>query len=173
MIKNCSNCVRNHVCEYKTKYVCEQWCQGSDRPMIYCASALKGNLDQDILLVPKREHKKFIAEYYQANVDAAARYSKEAMESNVIPLTPHLYFTTFLNDLNPEERKLGMDVGISWLLKSEALWVFGFISRGMQAEIDKALAVGIPVYIIDTKERVVLNEPAHIIDAGAGVQLYE
>jgi len=172
MIKNCSNCGRNRVCGHKT-YVCKQWRQGSSRPLIYCASALKGNLDQDILLVPQNEQRKFIAEYYQNNIDAAARYSKEALESNVIPVTPHLYFTTFLNDLDPEERKLGMDVGISWLLKSEALWVFGCISHGMQEEIDQALVAGIPVYIIDTKQRALLNEPARYIDAGTGVQLYE
>jgi hypothetical protein len=61
-------------------------------------------------------------------------------------MTPHLYFTRFLDDANPDERAQGMMLGLSWLETCNEVWVFGAnISTGMQGEIDRANALGIPV----------------------------
>lgn len=62
------------------------------------------------------------------------------------PYAPHLYFTHFLNDSDPDERDLGMQLGRSWLKQCDELWVIGYrVSEGMKAEIVMAKKLGIPV----------------------------
>lgn len=52
---------------------------------------------------------------YERNITKAQEYCREAISMGVIPITPHVYFTQFLNDLYPEERKLGMTAGLELL----------------------------------------------------------
>lgn len=51
------------------------------------------------------------------NIAKAQSYCREAVElfPDVIPIAPHVYFTQFLNDLNPDERAAGMEMGIALL----------------------------------------------------------
>ena len=59
---------------------------------------------------------------------------------------PHLLYPQVLDDSDPEQRKLGLFFGMVWLRKCEELWVFGrYISKGMQAEINKASKHRIPI----------------------------
>lgn len=63
-----------------------------------------------------------------------------------LPLAPHLYFTRFLEDNDPEERAEGIRLGSDWLMECEQVWVMSEkISEGMKAEITLASSLGIPV----------------------------
>lgn len=56
---------------------------------------------------------------YENNIQRAKEYSRAAVEKGVIPVTPHIYLTQFMDDNHP--------------------------SAGMAAEIELAKAHGIPV----------------------------
>ena len=84
---------------------------------------------------------------YKRNIMLAKAYSRWAFLKGYIPITPHIYFTRFLNDNNIEERSMGMDAGLQLLLMCSEIWVFGLDkpSEGMQAEIAFAIRHGIPI----------------------------
>ena len=48
---------------------------------------------------------------YEKNIIKAQEYCREAMNDGLLPLAPHVYFTQFVDDSNPEERKLGLRCG--------------------------------------------------------------
>ena len=74
-----------------------------------------------------------------ANIEAARRYSRFAVETGYIPIAPHLLFPQFLNDADPAERELGLFFGNALMSKCSEVWVFGsHIYAGMQAEIRRA-----------------------------------
>lgn len=71
------------------------------------------------------------------NIEKARKYSRFAVGQHCVPITPHIYFTQFMND--EDERDIA--IFMNWVLMSKCaeLWVFGsVISKGMQAEIDRA-----------------------------------
>ena len=73
------------------------------------------------------------------NIENARRYSRFAVDSHCIPITPHIYFTQFMRDEISDERKTAMFMNMVLLGRCEELWVFGdVISKGMQAEIRRA-----------------------------------
>ena len=89
------------------------------RPIVYICSPFAGDIE--------------------ANVAAARRYSRFAVEKGYIPLAPHLLFPQFLNDNDPKERQLGLFFGNALMSKCSEVWVFGSnISPGMDAEIKRA-----------------------------------
>jgi len=73
------------------------------------------------------------------NVKNAKKYSRFAVESNAIPLTPHLLYPQFMDDGNEDEREKAMHFNYVLLGKCSELWVFGgVVSRGMAREISVA-----------------------------------
>ena len=98
-----------------------------NKPLIYICSPCRGN--------------------YEMNLDNAASYSLAAFTRGYIPITPHIYFTRFMNDENSKERSMAMDAGLQMLLMCSEMWVFGLDhpSEGMQAEIALAIRHGIPI----------------------------
>lgn len=84
---------------------------------------------------------------YEKNIDNAATYSRAAFRKGYIPITPHLYFTRFMDDTNDKERSMAMAAGSQLLLMCSEVWVFGLDhpSEGMQAEIALAIRHGIPI----------------------------
>lgn len=84
---------------------------------------------------------------YEKNIDNAAAYSRAAFTRGYIPITPHLYFTRFMDDTNSKERSMAMSAGSQLLLMCSEVWVFGLDhpSEGMQAEIALAIRHGIPI----------------------------
>ena len=89
------------------------------RPMVYICSTYSGNTEK--------------------NTENARKYSRFAVDCHYLPITPHIYFTQFMNDNIPEERDIA--IFMNWVLmsKCEQLWVFGDnISTGMKTEIDSA-----------------------------------
>ena len=82
----------------------------------------------------------------QKNKRRAREYCKFAVKQNCIPLAPHLLFPQFLDDNEPEERKLGLFMGCVLLTKCVELWVFGeHVTDGMAVEIEKAERRLIPI----------------------------
>ena len=84
---------------------------------------------------------------YENNIKRAKEYSRAAVEKGVIPVTPHIYLTQFMDDNVPEERELALKIGSELVLGCSELWAFGIDhpSAGMAAEIELAKAHGIPV----------------------------
>ena len=89
------------------------------RPIVYICSPYSGDTERNIL--------------------NARRYSRFAVDRHCLPITPHIFFTQFMDDDIPEERDTA--IFMNWVLTSKCaeLWVFGSnISKGMKAEIDRA-----------------------------------
>lgn len=87
------------------------------RPLVYICSPYRGDTEK--------------------NAEKARKYSRFAVESKAIPMTPHLLYPQFMDDSNPEERYLATHV-INYVLigKCQEVWVFGEnISEGMDREI--------------------------------------
>lgn len=84
---------------------------------------------------------------YENNIQRAKEYSRAAVEKGVIPVTPHIYLTQFMDDNVPEERELALKIGSELVLGCSELWAFGIDrpSAGMAAEIELAKAHGIPI----------------------------
>lgn len=85
----------------------------------------------------------------EKNIAKAQGYCREAVElfPDVIPIAPHVYFTQFLNELEPAERAEGMEMGITLLDLCSEIWVYGMEnpSEGMRAEIEYAEEHGIAI----------------------------
>jgi len=82
----------------------------------------------------------------EANIARAKQYCRAVALGGNIPIAPHVYCTSFLDDTVPEERKTGMAIGIELLRFCDELMVCGdIISDGMAAEIAEAERLGIPV----------------------------
>jgi hypothetical protein len=107
---------------------------------VYIASPLRGNEEE--------------------NIKNAIEYSRYAiMECGVLPQTPHIFLTRFLDDNVEEERALGIKAGMQLLEECDELWVFGdVISEGMQAEIARAQVLGIPIEYIDGSDLLMDNQ---------------
>lgn len=87
------------------------------RPLVYICSPYSGDITE--------------------NVKKARKYSRFAIESKAIPMTPHLLYPQFMDDSNPEERYLATHI-INYVLvgKCQEMWIFGDdISEGMAREI--------------------------------------
>lgn len=77
------------------------------------------------------------------NIEIARKYCRFAVDTNYIPIAPHLFFTQFLDDTVPAERKLGMFMGKVLMGFCREVWVFGdCISKGMTKEIRHAERTG-------------------------------
>ena len=112
--------------------VVKQEKQDRFRPLVYVCSPFSGDVE--------------------VNIENARRYSRFAVDSGCIPITPHLFFPQFMRDDDPKERNLAIFMDIVLLTKCAELWVFGErISTGMSLEIEKAKRRGMPIrYFTDS-----------------------
>lgn len=99
----------------------------------------------------------YVASPYAGDVEANVEYAKQAcrtvMESGNAFFAPHLLYPSILDDAVPSERQLGIDMGLTMLSKCDELWWFGpRISAGMQAEMEEAERIGIPVRRMEISE---------------------
>lgn len=96
------------------------------RPLIFICSPFAGDIE--------------------ANTERAKNYSQFAVEQYAIPLAPHLLYPQFMNEHDPDSRKLGLFFGRVLLGKCQELWVFGnTVSEGMSYEILKAQKHNMPI----------------------------
>ena len=73
------------------------------------------------------------------NIENARKYSRFAVDRHYLPITPHIYFTQFMDDTVFEERETAIFMNLVLMSKCVELWVFGdTISAGMNSEIERA-----------------------------------
>lgn len=95
------------------------------------------------------------------NVALAKRACRMVTLCGDIPVCPHIYFTAFLSDDDPSERKLGMHAGIELMKGCDEVLVVGDeISVGMAWEIGIAGTMG--------KKVTAMPDPAVFSDAFGG-----
>ena len=71
------------------------------------------------------------------NIKKAKEYSRMAVKKGYLPITPHIYFTQFLDDGIEAEREVALKMNIELLDLCDELWIFGNkITEGMQREIN-------------------------------------
>lgn len=92
----------------------------------------------------------YVASPYAGDVEKNVEYAKQAcrtvMESGHVFFAPHLMYPAVLDDARPEERQLGIEMGLTLLHRCDELWAFGpCVSSGMQTEIAEAERLRIPV----------------------------
>ncbi|WMJ24291.1 DUF3991 domain-containing protein [Paludicola sp. MB14-C6] len=96
----------------------------------------------------------------EANIRKAREFSKYVAKQGATPIAPHI--TELFNDQIPEEREMGLALGIDYLRKSDELWVFGDrVSQGMANEIKIAQdELHIPIFHVNemTFEKVPYDE---------------
>ena len=72
----------------------------------------------------------------QENIDKAKQYCKYVLERGYIPLAPHVYFSQFMDDRNPEDRRKALEMNKRLMEFCDELWVFGDeMTEGMKEEI--------------------------------------
>lgn len=88
------------------------------------------------------------------NIFRARRFCRFVHTQDAVPFAPHLLFPQFLDDAIPDERRAGINLGLSMLRRAAELWVFGEkITEGMKEEIKAAKSLEITVrYFTDTCE---------------------
>ena len=106
----------------------------------------------------KKRKKKivFICSPFAGDIDGntrrARRFGRFAVTEKAVPIIPHLMYPQFLEEDDPEERQLGIDMGLVLLSKCHELWVFGNrISSGMSVEIARAKRWNIPIRYFTTE----------------------
>ena len=87
----------------------------------------------------------------EANLDYARRCVRDSVLRGEAPIASHLLFTQpgILDDLVPEERQLGIDAGLAWLIHADAMVLYGDrgMSPGMQEAMRIAQRCGVPTEV--------------------------
>lgn len=81
----------------------------------------------------------------EENVERARKYSRAAVQNKLVPITPHIFFTQFMDDSVDWERQWALEMGLELIEECNFLWVFGIPTGGMIPEIKKAESLGIPI----------------------------
>lgn len=75
----------------------------------------------------------------ERNAEKARGFCRFAVLRNCIPIAPHIIFPQFMDDDDPDQRRLGLFFGLVLQGKCREVWVFGNnITGGMAVEIEKA-----------------------------------
>lgn len=91
----------------------------------------------------------------EANVANARRIAKLVIEAGRTPCVPHLLLPQVLDDGDEEQRLVGLECGLSVLLRCDEVWAWApdkRASRGMQLELERARKEQIPVYWLEGLE---------------------
>ena len=88
------------------------------RPIVYICSPYSGGID--------------------ANVAAARRYCRFAVEQGYIPIAPHLLFPQFLDDNRSDERELGLFFGNALMKSTDHLKMPELISTQYEVALSDA-----------------------------------
>ena len=76
-----------------------------------------------------------------------------------LPIAPHLYFTTFLNDDSIVDRSDGMYMGLQLLTYCEEVWIFcNELSEGMIKEIKRAQELNISLKFYNTEREEITHD---------------
>ena len=99
----------------------------------------------------------YIASPYAGNIEENVTFAKRACRYAIcqggIPVAVHLLYPQMLDDSNPAECELGLQLGMQLMERCDELWVCGDrISSGMAQEITEATKLNIPIKSIGTHE---------------------
>ena len=97
------------------------------RPIVYICSPFSGDVE--------------------GNIASAQRFSRFAVDKGYIPIAPHLLFPQFMEESDPQQRRLGIFFGMVLQSKCKEVWVFGGnITKGMAASRNQTRQVeGLPL----------------------------
>ena len=89
----------------------------------------------------------------EKNTEFAKRACRHVMSEGHAFFAPHLLYPAILDEHQPEQRQLGLDMGIAMLSRCDELWCYGgHTSPGMHLEIEEAGRLGIPVRRVTEQE---------------------
>jgi len=75
----------------------------------------------------------------EKNTELHKRICKYAVKQGVIPFAPAIYFTQFLDENDPKQRALGIEMGLAFMPACDEIWVYGDkTTDGMLQEIMEA-----------------------------------
>lgn len=87
----------------------------------------------------------------ESNIERALYACSIALSKGYAPIAPHLIYPRCLDDAEPHDRTLGMDVARVWIPVCDELWQWGAtVSEGMAQEIALAAETGIPVKVFNS-----------------------
>lgn len=102
--------------------------------------------------------------HIEKNTKRAAYAAKILCDCGYIPIVPHLYFPQFLDDTDPYQRILGIELGVELMKECDLLWLLGpEITKGMEYELKAAKEIHIPVKMYDDQLRQI-NPKTLILD---------
>ena len=81
----------------------------------------------------------------RTNIYMAEEYSRTVANFWDLPITPHIYFTRFLDDNLEREREIGISLGIELLKMCDEVNVYWEPSEGMRREIKVAKELDIKI----------------------------
>lgn len=158
-IEFCGNCGVGHKTKEDNPYFCIFYSPEGEKAGRRCVDWTPAhNLHHERVVYicsPMRPHcaGEIGRQQIQKNLRRAAAYCRAAVASYAIPICPHLYFSAFLEDMNPSDRNIGMEMGVAILKRCDELWVFGdHISEGMKAEIELAQKQKMPIIKISQEQ---------------------
>ena len=98
------------------------------------------------------------------NTEFATKACRHVMEQGHAFFAPHLLYPQILDDSNPQERQAGINMGLVMIPKCDELWVFGNkITSGMEAEIEMAKQLGIPIRHVSAEQILDAPNPTYAI----------
>lgn len=99
----------------------------------------------------------YIASPYAGDVEANLAFAGQAGRycavQGGIPVIPHMMYPAFLDDRNPAERSLGMEMGLRLMEACDCVWICGdVITPGMKQEMEFAKGIGKEMRFVDRNE---------------------
>lgn len=82
-----------------------------------------------------------------ANITYARRCLLDSLRRGEAPLSSHLLYPQVLDDRIPDERKLGINAGLTWLTVADATVAYmdRGVSEGMRYGLAAAEGAGVPI----------------------------
>jgi len=80
----------------------------------------------------------------ERNIATAEILCRLAIDDGVIPFAPHLLYTRFLDDDDPEDRLKGIACGLAFMAVCDEVWAYtgDGVSAGMERELAHAKHIG-------------------------------
>ena len=99
----------------------------------------------------------YVASPYAGDIEQNTAFARKAcrhvMNEGHAFFAPHLLYPSILDEHQPKQRQLGLDMGLAMLSRCDELWCYGDrISYGMHLEIEEAVKIGIPVRRVKEQE---------------------
>lgn len=108
------------------------------------------------------------SEGYAKNIQIARELTRAVLLAGHAPFTPHLWYSTHLDDTRPEQRAMGMAAGAAWLRVADEIWVYAAdefgCSAGMKKEIALAGQLSLPVRVVWMPECFAEVKVRHVAD---------